>query len=81
MKITGIKVHIVEADAPERMFDLVTMDGQHRERWMHSAQPRPGQRPPSSGSGNTDRKSHELIMRVQTDEGIEGICTALLDSA
>lgn len=81
MKITDIKVHVVESDAPERMFDLVTMAGQHRERWMHSAQPRPGERPPSSGAGDSGRKNHEFVMRVRTDEGIEGICTAVSDGA
>jgi L-alanine-DL-glutamate epimerase-like enolase superfamily enzyme len=80
MKITGIKVSILESDAPQRMYDLVTLPGQHRERWMHAAQQRVGARPPSSGSGS-DRKAYEFVMHVETDEGVEGICTAVSDGA
>jgi L-alanine-DL-glutamate epimerase-like enolase superfamily enzyme len=63
------------------MFELVKMPGQHRERWMHAAQPRPGGRPPSAGSGASGRKAYQLLMHVTTDEGVEGICTALNDGA
>lgn len=75
MKITGVKVSILESDAPERMFDLGMLQGQLRERWMNAATQRVGQRPPSSGAGNSGRKAHELVMHVETDEGVEGICT------
>ncbi len=75
MKITDVKLTVLETDLPERGFDLIKLPGQHRERWLHAATHRPGTLP-SLGSGGSDRKQHEFVMYVETDEGVTGVCTA-----
>ena len=55
-----------------RQFELITLPGMHRERWLHA--------PDSSelkGSDSTTRKKHEFVLQVDTDEGITGHCTAI----
>ena len=61
MKIIGIKIALFEVTDANRLFDLTLLDGMQRDRWIHSHS--------SSSTG------HAQIMRVTTDEGIEGVCT------
>lgn len=76
MQITNVRLQVLESDAPKRRFDLVTMPGQERERWMHAAAHRPGTMP-SAGTGSAGEKQHEFLMHVDTDEGVTGTCTAV----
>ena len=62
MKITNITVHLVEAPGVRRLFDLVLLPGMRRDRWKHNLA--------SVESGVIP------VMRVETDEGIVGACTA-----
>ncbi len=62
MRITNVNVHLVEAAGARRLFDLALLPGMRRDRWIHNlTSQQTGVRP---------------IMRVRTDEGIEGVCTA-----
>ena len=61
MKIIGIKIALFEVTDANRLFELTLLDGMQRDRWIHSHS--------SSSTG------HAQIMRVTTDEGIEGVCT------
>lgn len=69
MKISKVKLFILELDQPARGFDLVKLQGQHRERWLHS----------SIQIGDPNAKTHEFVLQVQTDEGVTGICTTPSD--
>jgi len=71
MKITNIRLTVLETDQAMRQFELITLPGMHRERWLHA--------PDSSelkGSNSATRKKHEFVLHVDTDEGITGHCTA-----
>ena len=62
MKITNVAVHLVQAPGVRRLFDLVLLPGMRRDRWKHElASIEPDVMP---------------VMRVETDEGIVGVCTA-----
>ena len=62
MKITEIKVANLEAPSARTLFDLVTMPGLRRERWIHKV--------------TSQQPGIKQVMRVRTNEGIEGVCTA-----
>ncbi|MBI4219202.1 MAG: hypothetical protein HY682_03585 [Chloroflexi bacterium] len=80
MKITGLKVTVLELPSPRRMFDLVLLPNMRRERWLHAATPRPRARPPSQGSASAGSEpAHQFVMHVETDQAIEGVCTAESD--
>lgn len=64
MRITGIKLSVLELDAPAVRYDLAQLPGQLRERWLHRAVA-------GGGSG----KRHEFVLHVETDDGIVGVCT------
>ena len=62
MKITGVKLSILESSIEDRIFGLHNVPGMTRIRWTHNvARTRPG---------------YVEVLHVQTDEGIEGVCTA-----
>ncbi|MFW6174850.1 MAG: enolase C-terminal domain-like protein [Chloroflexota bacterium] len=80
MKITGVKLSVLETHAPAREFDLVRLPGLIRDRWLHGGTATPPRGTPAGqGSGAGDRKRHDMVMHVYTDEGIEGMCTAVAD--
>ena len=62
MKITNVTVHLLKASGASRLFDLVLLPGMRRDRWKHDLA--------STESGVMP------VMRVETDEGIVGVCTA-----
>jgi L-alanine-DL-glutamate epimerase-like enolase superfamily enzyme len=63
MKITDIKLTILEVpDTPGRTWKLVQVPGLRRTQYTHAAV-------------DTDEPAHEMILRVLTDEGVEGWCT------
>ncbi len=61
MKIIDVKISVFEIPNQNRIFDLYLLEGTQRDRWLH--------RHASSSPG------HAHIMRVMTDEGIDGVCT------
>ena len=62
MKITGIKLSILEGTDPDRIFGLHNVPGMARIRWTHNvAQTRPG---------------FVEVLHIETDDGIEGVVTA-----
>ena len=62
MRITNVTIHLLPAAGASRTFDLVLLPGMRRDRWKHDlASMEPGVMP---------------VMRVETDEGIVGACTA-----
>lgn len=62
MKITNVTVHLVQTSDGKRLYDLVLLPGMSRDRWKHEiVSMEPGVMP---------------VMRVETDEGIIGACTA-----
>ena len=72
MKITNVRLTVLETDQPVHQFELIKLAGQQRERWLHA--------PPSSTraeSGPATRRQHEFVLHVDTDEGITGHCTAI----
>ena len=63
MKISNILLHVAEIpDRRGRVLTLVQASGLRRTQYTHRAR-------------RTDRPLRQMIMRVQTDEGIEGLCT------
>lgn len=74
MKITNVRLSVLETDQPVRQFELIKLPGQQRERWLHAPPSRSGIKP---GSGT--RRQHEFVLHVDTDEGITGHCTAISD--
>ena len=61
MKITNVRVSNLELAGKNRLFDLKTISGMRRERYVqHVSSTSPGL---------------EQVMHVETDEGIEGVCT------
>ena len=61
MKITKIKISILETPGAKRLFELTMLPGMRRPRWIHGSS--------TAGPGYTQ------VMHVETDEGITGICT------
>jgi L-alanine-DL-glutamate epimerase-like enolase superfamily enzyme len=63
MKITDIKLQIVEIPGRHAgTYELVQVPTVRRIQYTHHAK-------------RTDRPAQDILMRVQTDEGVEGICT------
>ena len=63
MKITNLNVHVVEVPGSKgSVHTIVQVPTVRRTQYTHSSKP-------------LDKPAHQMIMRVQTDEGIEGICT------
>ncbi|MBC7236269.1 MAG: hypothetical protein H5T69_10540 [Chloroflexi bacterium] len=63
MKITDIVVHVVEVpNRKSSIHKIVQVQGLKRTQYTHTSVPR-------------DEPAHMMVMRVQTDEGVEGICT------
>jgi len=62
VKITHLTVTVVELSGPARMPRIVQAGSPRRLRYSHEWLP-------------TETKAHELFLRVQTDEGVEGVCT------
>ncbi len=62
MKITNVTVHLVQTTGGTTLWDLVPLPGMRRDVWKHE--------PISTESGVMP------VMRVETDEGIVGVCTA-----
>ena len=63
MKITDVKVTVVELPGSGSVLQIVPVPDRRRLRYTH-------QRIATAG------QNHELFLRVLTDEGIEGVCTA-----
>ena len=61
MKITNVRVSNLALSGEHRVFDLKTIPGMRRDRYIHGV---------SSSSPGLQQ-----VMHVATDEGIEGICT------
>ena len=36
MKITNVRLTVLETDQAMRQFELITLPGMHRERWLHA---------------------------------------------
>ena len=69
MKITSVTVTTLESSSRAAMHAVRPMDGMRRARWIRAAA--------SIYEGPRGTLPQRLqIMRVQTDEGIEGVCTA-----
>jgi L-alanine-DL-glutamate epimerase-like enolase superfamily enzyme len=63
MKITNIVVDVLEIPGQRAgALELVQVAGLRRTQYTHRSQP-------------TDRPVRQMLMRVQTDEGVEGLCT------
>src|SRR5471030_711203 len=62
MRITDLKVVVVELSAPGRSLEIIQTGDPRRLRYTHRATPTP-------------ERARELYLRVLTDEGIEGVCT------
>jgi L-alanine-DL-glutamate epimerase-like enolase superfamily enzyme len=62
VKITNLTVTVVELSGPGRMPRIVQAGSPRRLRYSHEWLA-------------TEAKAHELFLRVQTDEGVEGVCT------
>ncbi len=63
MKITDIKLHIVEIpDRKSGVLKLIQVPGLRRTQYTHKGIP-------------SEDPLRQFVLRVQTDEGIEGICT------
>ena len=71
MKITNVRLTVLETDQAMRQFELVTLD-MHRERWLHAAESSE-----LKNSDSTTRTKYEFVIHVDTDEGISGHCTAI----
>ena len=63
MRITNILAHVLDIpDRSGRILKLVQVPGVRRIQYTHRSEP-------------TDHPAQQMILRVQTDEGVEGICT------
>jgi L-alanine-DL-glutamate epimerase-like enolase superfamily enzyme len=63
MKIERVLVHVVEVPGSQaRTHQLIQVAGLNRVQYTHTSAP-------------ADGSTHLMVMRVQTDEGVEGICT------
>src|SRR5258708_1963749 len=65
MKITNISVTVVDHGQPGRIPRIIPAGTPRRLRYTNEWQP----------TKRTGFESHELFLRVQTDEGVEGVCT------
>jgi L-alanine-DL-glutamate epimerase-like enolase superfamily enzyme len=63
MRITDVKVTVVALSGEGNVLEIIPVPDKRRLRYTH--------RRIASGGGN-----HELFLRVMTDDGIEGVCTA-----
>ena len=63
MKITNVKMSILEMDGEDRYFDLIKLQGQRRERWLHHT------------VAARSKPRYEYVLHVETDEGVVGVCT------
>ena len=63
MKITNVKMSVLEMDGADRYFDLIKLEGQRRERWLHHTVPA------------RSKTRYEYVLHVETDEGVVGVCT------
>ena len=70
MKITNVRLSVLESDQPVRDFQLIKLPGQERERWIHSSGL-------NGQSRRTSKRQHEFVMHVDTDDGVTGHCTAI----
>ena len=61
MKISHIKISILETPNANRVFELAMISGMRRERWIHGS--------------STASDGYTQVMHVETDEGITGVCT------
>ena len=61
MKITNIKISILETPGASRIFELTMLPGMRRPRWIHGS--------------STASDGYTQVMHVETDEGVTGICT------
>lgn len=61
MRITGLKLSILESPVDDRVFGLINVPGMRHTRWTHTVA--------------RERKGFEQLLHVQTDEGVEGVCT------
>jgi L-alanine-DL-glutamate epimerase-like enolase superfamily enzyme len=67
VKISAIKLHVVEVPGrSERILELVQVPTVRRIQYTHRSRPKDG-------------PFHELILRVQTDDGVEGLCNVETD--
>lgn len=62
MKITNIKISILETPGAKRLFELTMIPGMRRPRWIHGS--------------FTASTGYTQVMHVETDEGVTGVCTA-----
>jgi L-alanine-DL-glutamate epimerase-like enolase superfamily enzyme len=63
MKITDIKLHVLEVPGHKKgVHQIVQVEGLRRIQYTHHGR-------------RTEEPAHELILRVMTDEGIEGLYT------
>ena len=63
MKITNVKLSILEMDGVDPIYDLRRLEGQRRTRWLHTASP------------THTRPRYDYVLHVETDEGVTGVCT------
>ena len=63
MKITDVRIHLIKLDRPRPQREMFVIPGQARVQFDRRA--RPGSDP-----------QHLALIRVYTDAGIEGYCTA-----
>lgn len=70
MKITSLRLSVLESDQSTRDYELIKLPDQIRERWLHS---------PSTISVEDNKKNlqKEFVLHIDTDEGITGHCTAI----
>ena len=57
MKITNVKMSVLEMEGSDPYYDLIKLAGQRRERWLHHAV-----------SARTKAR-YEYVLHVETDEG------------
>ena len=62
MRITDLKVVVVELSPPGRSLEIIQTGDPRRLRYTHRSTP-------------TAERAREMYLRVLTDEGIEGVCT------
>ena len=54
MKITKVKMSILEMDGTDQYYDLIKLRGQRRERWLHHTVPA------------REKKRYEYVLHVET---------------
>jgi L-alanine-DL-glutamate epimerase-like enolase superfamily enzyme len=96
MKITNVRLTVLETSQPRRVFDLVRVPGTQRDRWKHYSVQRSRLSPYNTGASRAGRAGkgarqraaaapsesagplrREFMLHVETDQGIEGVCTAV----